>query len=194
MKYNIKIMSKQECTLYSMKDLKEDYIVISLNDTGYNTVIYKNKHIVDTLKLWFDDIELEIPDEEDLVLMTNSDAEKIKEFIDTYKDEVNNIMVHCTAGISRSGAVGCVLSRYLNGDDEYLLEAGRYIPNKHVYKLMCETFGLEYTEEMFKEKLRIRNKGNRSNLKGYGDYGIDLDDMFCEVIIPKSIIEIDKEQ
>ena len=48
---------------------------------------------------------------------------------------------------------------------------------------MCEALGLDYSEEIFKEKLRIRNKGNRSNLKGYGDYGVDLDDMFCDVII-----------
>ena len=58
MKYNIQIMSKRECTLFSTKDLKEDYITISINDTGYNTVIYDNEHIVDTLKLWFDDIWL----------------------------------------------------------------------------------------------------------------------------------------
>lgn len=186
MKYNIQIMGKRECTLYSMKDLKEDYIVISLNDTGYNTVIYKNKHIVDKLKLWFDDIDIPIPN---CQLMLQIDAEKIKIFVDRYKDKINNIIFHCTAGISRSGAVGCALSRYLNGDDEYLLATGKYIPNKHVYKLMCEVLGLDYSEEMFKEKLRIRNKGNRSNLKGYGDYGIDLDDMFCDVIIKEDLNE-----
>lgn len=182
MKYSIQIMSKQECTVFSTKDLKEDYIIISINDTGYNTVIYDNEHIVDTLKLWFDDIWLKEHEIKDLRLMRKTDAIKIKMFIDTYKDKVNNILIHCTAGISRSGAVGCAISRYLNGDDSYLLATGRYIPNKHVYKLMCETFGLDYSEELFKEKMRIRNKGNKNNLKGYGDYGLDLDDIFCDVI------------
>lgn len=183
MKYNIQIMSKQECTLFSTKDLTEDCIIISINDTGYNTVIYDNEHIVDTLKLWFDDIWEKEHEDEDLKLMRKTDAIKIKMFVDTYKNKINNIVVHCTAGISRSGAVGCVLARYLNGDDDYLLATGKYIPNKHVYKLMCETFGLEYSEELFKEKMKIRNKGNRDNLKGYGDYGLDLDDMFCDVIM-----------
>lgn len=189
MKYEIQILSKDEMTLFSTKDLAKDYIVISINDTGYNTVIYKNKHIVDRLKLWFDDIFLKEHEDEDLKLMIPTDAQKIKNFIDTYKNKINNIIVHCTAGISRSGAVGCALSRYLNGDDEYLLATGKYIPNKHVYKLMCEVLGLDYSEEMFKEKLRIRNKGNRSNLKGYGDYGIDLNDMFCDVIIKEDLNE-----
>lgn len=180
MKYNIQIMSKDEMTLFSTKDLTEDYIVISINDTNHNTVIYDNEHIIDKLKLWFDDIDIPIPSYQ---LMLQIDAQKIKNFIDTYKDKVNNVIVHCTAGISRSGAVGCTIARYLNNDDEYLLATGKYIPNKHVYKLMCEVFGLDYSEELFKEKLRIRNRGNRSNLKGYGDYGIDLGDMFCDVII-----------
>lgn len=183
MKYNIQIMSKDEITLFSAKDLTEDCIVISINDTGFNTVIYDNKHIVDKIKLWFDDITLPKHENNDLTLMYPEQAELIALFIDRYKDNISNIIVHCTAGISRSGAVGCVLARYLNGDDEYLLATGRYIPNKHVYKLMCESFGLEYSEELFKEKLRIRNKGNQNNLKGYGDYGIGLDDMFCDVIV-----------
>jgi len=179
MKYNIQIMSKQECTLFSTKDLTEDYIIISINDTGHSTVIYNNKHILNTLKLWFDDIDKPIPKSN---LMVAQDAVKIREFIDTYKDKVNNIIVHCTAGISRSGAVGCCLARYLNGDDEYLLDTGRYMPNKHVYEIMCRAFNLDYSEEMFKEKIKRSDRVCRNNLKGYGDYGIDLKDMFCDVI------------
>jgi len=180
MKYNIQIMGKQECTLFSTKDLTEDCIVISINDTNHNTVIYDNENIIDKLKLWFDDIDTPIPNYQ---LMLQVDAQKIKDFIDFYKGKAKNIIVHCTAGISRSGAVGCTIARYLNNDDKYLLVTGRYIPNKHVYKLMCEVLGLEFTDELFKEKLRIRNKSNRSNLKGYGDYGISIDDMFCDVVI-----------
>ena len=180
MKYNIKIMGKSQCTMFTTKDLEEYHIIISINDSNCNTVLYENKYIIDKLKLWFDDVDKSISNNQ---LMTTEQAKQIKEFVDTYKDKVNNIVVHCTAGISRSGAVGCVLARYLNGDDSYLLATGNYIPNKHVYKLMCETFELDYSEELFKEKMRIRNKCNQNNLKGYGDYGLDLDDMFCDVIM-----------
>lgn len=167
-------------TLFSTKDLTGDYIVISINDTNCNTVIYNNEHIVGRLKLWFDDIDRPIPDHQ---MMLTTDAQKVKQFIDAYKDKTTNIIVHCTAGISRSGAVGCTLARYLNNDDEYLLATGRYMPNKHVYKLMCEVLGLEYSEELFKDKVKRSDRACDNNLKGYGNYGLDLDDMFCDVIV-----------
>jgi predicted protein tyrosine phosphatase len=175
--YNIEIMGKYECEMFSEEILDEDYIIISINDTGYDTDIAENKHIVDCLKLWFDDIESGEIDPK-LKVITIEDAEEIKEFIDKYKDSISNIVVHCTAGISRSGAVGCIIARYLNGDDVYLLETGKYIPNKLVYKTMSETFNLKYSESLFREKKRIRNGGNRKNLRGYGDYGISIEDMF----------------
>ena len=31
--------------------------------------------------------------------------------------------------------------------------------------------------------MKIRNRGNQNNLKDYGDYDLDLDDMFCDVIM-----------
>lgn len=188
-KYNIQIMSKLECTLFSTKDLTEDYIVISINDTGCYTIIYPNPHIKEVLTLQFDDISEKEHEVEGLKLMNEYQANRIWCFINKHRNKVKNIIVHCTAGISRSGAIGCVLARYLNGDDNYLLATGKYIPNKHVYKLMCEAFGLEYSGKLFKEKIRIRNKGNQNNLKGYGDYGMDLDDMFCDIIIRRDINE-----
>lgn len=59
MKYNIEIMSKDQCALFSTKDLTEDYIIISINDIGHKTVIYDNEHIINVYSLWFDDIEPE---------------------------------------------------------------------------------------------------------------------------------------
>lgn len=57
MKYKIDIMGKQQCTVFSTKDLNEDCIIISINDTDCNTVIFDNKHILDVLKVVFDDLE-----------------------------------------------------------------------------------------------------------------------------------------
>lgn len=180
-KYSIQIMSKQECTMFSTRDLNEDCIIISINDSNCNTVIYDNPKIIDVLKLTFDDIETLI---DGLVRFSRTHAVQIKEFVDKYKDIVSNIVVHCTAGISRSGAVGCCLARYLNNSDDYLLLTGRYVPNKFVYKNLSKALGLEYSEELFKHKKSLRNKGERiASTKMYQDYGISIDDMFCDVII-----------
>ena len=174
MKYNIQIMSKSECTIFTTKDLKEDYIIISINNSNDNTVLYINPHIKDILTLQFDDIEKQL---EGNILMTIDQGKQIKEFIDKHKD-ITNIVVHCTAGISRSGAIGCCLARYLNDDDEYLLKTGKYIPNKHVYKIMCEVLGLKYSEELFRYKRSLRNGGKYKINKSDENYGFTLEDMF----------------
>lgn len=182
MRFKIDIMSKDECILFSSKDLKDDCIIVSINDTGYDTMLHENKRIIDIHKVWFDDIENAINPK--LKLMTIDQAEGIKDFVDKYKDEVKHIVIHCTAGISRSGAVGCVIARYLNDDDNNLWATGKYFPNKHVYKSMCKVFKLEFSDDMFKRKNKIRTRKEKEyNLKFYNDYGVNMDDMFCDVII-----------
>lgn len=43
---------------------------------------------------------------------------------------------------------------------------------------MCETLGLEYSDKLFKDRKRFRNRNNHYTIKSYGDYGIDLVEMF----------------
>lgn len=188
MKYKIDIMSKQQCTVFSTKDLKEDCIIISINDTGCNTVIFDNKNILDVLKITFDDLEKEPKNKENKYKLFDIHiAEEIKNFIGKFKNKMGHIVIHCTAGISRSSGVAAVLSRYLNGTDNHVFGCGEYHPNKLVYKTMCEVFELEYNEEEFDKKRDRSERRSVDNTKGYISYGITLDDMFseeyCDVII-----------
>ena len=162
---------------FSEKTLETECVIISINDTGYDTMLHENKKIIDIHKIWFDDIERNT--NQKLKLMTIDQAESIKDFVDKYKDEVKHIVIHCTAGISRSAAVGCVIARYLNKDDNYLWATARYMPNKHVYKTMCKAFNLEYSDKLFAYKMKLKE----CNLKFCNDYGVNIDDMFCDVII-----------
>jgi len=104
------------------------------------------------LILKFDDIEPEdsqyvvIDDPKGLMpsfrLMTEADAEAIARFVES--PDPRPIMVHCTAGISRSGAIGACLNEYYNKKlfyDEAAHQAfwtnHPYInPNLHVMKLL----------------------------------------------------------
>ena len=178
MKYNINIMSKQECILYSTKDLDYDCIAISINDSNCNTVIYNNSKIKDILKIHFDDITQEVKDKYKCngKLVTIEDFQQIKTFVDKYKDNIHTIIVHCTMGVSRSGAIGCLLARYLNKSDMYLFEKGKYIPNETVYKLGCKVFGLKWDKREFEYKCNISSKTNEEILKN--EYGINIDSMF----------------
>lgn len=177
MKYKIDIMGRDECILFSNKELTENCIIISVNDTGYDTKFNKNEKIIDIHKTWFDDIEKVINPE--LKLMTICQAKDIKNFVDKYKNKVNHIVVNCTAGISRSSSIACVLARYLNDDDNYIWATGRYLPNKHVYETMCNVFNLEYSDELFKDKKKLGEKKEKEfDLKFYNDFGININDMF----------------
>ena len=98
------------------------------------------------LTLTFDDICNEPETPEDLgnaVLFNEAMAQQIMRFVD---DGKLPLLVHCTAGISRSGAVGEVLNWYFNrylernaGDDEDFLQNNRQIqPNTIVRRIMLE--------------------------------------------------------
>ncbi|MGL4573078.1 MAG: hypothetical protein ACRCVJ_18705 [Clostridium sp.] len=174
--HNIEIVGKLEMTTLSCKDLEEDYIVISINNTNDTTKIYKNEKIKAVHKVVFDDIERPI---NNLKTMDIGQAKDIKEFVDKYKDSIKRIYCQCTAGISRSSAVATVIARYLNKDDNYIWFTGKYSPNKHVYKTMCVGFGIDYSEQLWKSKQKIAGKGALDkNIKIYSDYGVSLEDMF----------------
>ena len=98
------------------------------------------------LTLTFDDICNEPETPEDLgnaVLFNEAMAQQIMRFVD---DGKLPLLVQCTAGISRSGAVGEVLNWYFNrylernaGDDEDFLQNNRQIqPNTIVRRIMLE--------------------------------------------------------
>ena len=98
------------------------------------------------LTLTFDDICNEPETPEDLgnaILFDEDMAHAIMRFVD---DRQLPLLVHCTAGISRSGAVGEVLNWYVNryletntADDEDFVENNRQIlPNTIVRRIMLE--------------------------------------------------------
>ena len=98
------------------------------------------------LTLTFDDICNEPETPEDLgnaVLFNEAMAQQIMRFVD---DGELPLLVHCTAGISRSGAVGEVLNWYFNRyleynakDDEYFVQNNRQImPNFIVRRIMLK--------------------------------------------------------
>lgn len=148
--HKITILSAEHCKLFMKEDREEPYIVISINNTGQTTKLSMNKGLEAILLLEIDDIEKETPN---CTLMNKVHARDIRKFVDMFKHKVNHIVIHCTAGVSRSAAIGFTLERYLNKDDRHLFESKSYHPNKHIYKTMCKELYLTYNEPKF-NKLR----------------------------------------
>ena len=131
-------------------ELLEKAKIISINSSWgfddappFSESFLKHPHL---LTLTFDDLcnEPETPEDLGNAVLFNEDmAHAIMRFVD---DCQLPLLVHCTAGISRSGAVGEVLNWYFNryqetntADDEDFVENNRQIlPNTIVRRIMLE--------------------------------------------------------
>lgn len=173
MKYKIEIMSEEEAVdFYEHYEGNDKILLISISDKK-GDLNFKLKESIEVHQFYFADIEKECPG---LNLMNFKQAEDIKFAVDTaIAKGIIHIIVHCYAGISRSGAVGCIIAKYLNGDDIYLWKQEGISPNRWVYKLMSKAFNLEYSSKIFRYRLKI---SNRLLDKRFSDYGIRIEDMF----------------
>jgi len=92
------------------------------------------------LSLFFDDVENDLDisptNHKETKAFTKDDAKKIINFLDDNKN-INTLLIHCAAGISRSGAVGSFALSYLNGDKEHFKQTNSFImPNARVLRLL----------------------------------------------------------
>ena len=88
-----------------------------------------------------------------MILFGKNHARQIIDFTDKIhasKDE-GDLIVHCHAGISRSGAVAMFV-HHRTGIDFYDSEIN---PNKHITKVLEETAGIGYTEQARIKKKEI---------------------------------------
>ena len=109
------------------------------------------------LILYFDDVDEGFPN-----TMTPEQAKQIVDFVRIEDDRP--IIVHCTAGISRSGAVGEVLNWYFNrfeSDDsdyrKFEIMHPDIVPNSHVRRLLLTE--LQRNHEKLRDKIKtVRSK------------------------------------
>ena len=128
-------------------------------------------HAENLLVLYFDDV-----DEGQPHAMTPEQAKRIVDFVRI--EDPRPIFVHCTAGISRSGAVGEVLNWYFNryledepGDyQRFQLMHRDLVPNAHVQRLLLTEFQRDHENlKAMMRKVRLRReapKGGNASLQG----------------------------
>lgn len=165
----ITVMSRQEAIAHSYKKDVNKYIIVSIccpDDTGpifYTSFKPGDVRYKGILRLWFNDIdrpyENKEPKQEDFV--------GLKAFIDKFKNdsEIEEIIVHCAAGISRSSAVAAAICQYLDLDELNIIwNNPNFVPNSLVYKLALKELGLEWNEAQFAYYLAM-NKLERDKLE-----------------------------
>ena len=120
---------------------------ISINGTRagdgieWNKTYFTDKENVKVI--FFDDVDKDYTinivgtgKTETVKALTEQQAEELFEFIDKHKDK-ETCMVHCAAGISRSGAVGQFINDYTRSDKEVFKRNNPHIlPNNLVVRLL----------------------------------------------------------
>lgn len=120
-----------------------------IENGGNGFVFTKTNTCKEVLTLYFSDINPEILTQEEMIeieklkengyckFFDKNDAIKIKEFVSTLEDlQVDILLIHCAAGVSRSMAIAAAIDKYLTGNDSWYFENG--IPNKYVYNLLLK--------------------------------------------------------
>lgn len=142
----VRIMSKLEAIQHTYKKEIAPCIIISINSFTRNEgdaekpTFDKNPNIMGIKYINFDDVLPHQVEGLDYKPMSEEDAHEIVEFVSSFKQDikmnlVQEIIVHCHAGISRSSAVASAICRYLATDDMWIW-SNSYIPNRHVLETM----------------------------------------------------------
>jgi hypothetical protein len=116
---------------------------LSSGDHGINfEPSFKNPH-PNVITETFDDITNLYPRDgyegrrEKMVLFSPDQAARIVKFVNNIK-LTSNVLIHCSAGISRSGAIGFYIATRLGMVGDYLEANKQVSPNKYVLKLLWE--------------------------------------------------------
>ncbi len=73
-------------------------------------------------------------------LMTEEQADAICSFVLRYGREIDQLIIHCNAGVSRSPAVGAAILAGLRQDEDVIRENPAYCLNPYVYRLVRAAF------------------------------------------------------
>lgn len=170
----VRIMSKMEAIQHSYLKEVPTSVIVSITAGGDHTPYFYNKEgarVKAVFGMHFDDIDREY---NGYKACQESDFEGLKDFLDTWKTEVEEVIVHCHAGISRSSGCAAAICQYLQIDDSFIWSSGRYIPNRRVYKMARMELGILRSEEeikkLFQENCDAQERLTLFNDIFLGDY------------------------
>ena len=111
--------------------------IISITDTTKDVVKFDvEKHSCMFLPVAFHDLDKPEPGP-GMMLITDEISDNIARFVDeAVENNVKVLLIHCTAGVSRSPGVGAAVSQFYFGESGDYFK--RYVPNMLVYRKVLE--------------------------------------------------------
>lgn len=152
----VTVMSQENALKYS-KIAKKDLIVVSIVGEKENPVVFDGDKVTDIFRMYFEDIERpyglsKMPSREDF--------NGLKDFLDKNIDSVEEVVVHCYAGSSRSSACAVAIMRYLSEDDSFIWSSSDYVPNKLVLTHAIDELGVDLDESEIKALYDINDEAH----------------------------------
>ncbi|MBU2551124.1 MAG: hypothetical protein KKB20_22120 [Proteobacteria bacterium] len=125
-------------------DPGEPFVVISICAPCYEFADMPEAggRLIDVLRLSYDDVEA-ADESYEPVLFTPELARRVLDFVERHKDRAGTVVCQCDAGVSRSSATAAALSRIYRGDDDWVFQSPRYMPNRLVYRTILEAYRKE---------------------------------------------------
>lgn len=161
----IRIMSFEQALNYQPLSNERCSIIRILEPNEKQEKLKYEEYFDDILELFFDDIvgtEYEyLPS--NIRLFTKNDAKRVLNFFQKNRN-IDSLIIHCFAGISRSPAIALGLSWFLKDHslEKSIIESGKYIPNQRVMRILAEMLGVYEEKKEFIENYtpEINNEDN----------------------------------
>ena len=135
---NFRVLSRNDIDAIYRMDLDRGCAIISITEPGSQDVPFKNdERINEVLRLQFSDVS----DINEPNAMSEEDARRIVDFVLKWKDEVENIVIHCESDKSRNAGICAALLIWFEKDDRFIRGGEYYQPNPLCASLVLQEFG-----------------------------------------------------
>lgn len=147
---NFQVLSREKAKRFSYKPDINNCIIISITDVfSPSNQFAANSHIKGICRVKFDDVEFGEPN-----CITSEDSQRIINFVNDHINDIDEIIVHCEAGVSRSAGVCAALMQIINGDDSPIFDNPKFCPNMSCYRSVMETYYGTYNKKCADEKTK----------------------------------------
>ena len=138
---SFKVMNRNACEKYCKRAHNESSIIISIKDPwDCDADIYQSdiNNVKDILRLDFVDLEAEKSSE---YCMQDSDGKKVVKFVQKWLNkDIDMLIIHCNAGVSRSPGVMKGILKALLNDDSLITKNRNKKPNKTCFEVTYKAF------------------------------------------------------
>ena len=132
------VLNRKQAEVMTETDFGINRVIISISTVGDNAPNFHENHsIKQILCCFFNDLEANDKDKFPQTVFINEDvARGIANFAKEWWDKVDQIVVHCDGGVSRSAGVAAAILKYFTGDDGEICDNPNFYPNMLVYRMV----------------------------------------------------------